>query len=290
MIKDRTLYFGVSDKRLEKIYSTENFTEDKTICSLKWINTRNVFSLHILKSLLDYQNKYWFSGKEIDLKPLSLEQFLSLYSLQYLDKSRLSRLIPRLSVMNHQNHVINLRSLFISKKKYHSYLIKEIVNNSEEALKDKDIQYLLAQKGLHLSLRTICNCRKLLNIPNYKEKDAYYYGKDIVFSEYIKLSKKYLNKIPTEAGVYEMSISLKIDYMNYRSNVIYIGASNNLRKRIINYLGNQLKNNRLNKFITNHDVFLRFCLAEDYILVEKRLLKFFKNIYGELPRANNLGA
>lgn len=116
MIKDGTLCFEVSDKRLETIYPTENCTEDKTICSLNWTNTRNKFSLHILESLLDYQREYWFSGKKVDLKPLTYKKFLSLYPMQYLDQSRLSRLIRNLSAMNPQDQLIYLRSLFISKK------------------------------------------------------------------------------------------------------------------------------------------------------------------------------
>lgn len=289
MIRDGTLFFEVPDKRLVNIYSTENYTKNKIICSLIWINTRNKFSLHILRNLLHYQSKYWFSGKEIDLKPLTYKQFLSLYPLQYLDQSRLSRLIPNLSVMTPQNQVINLKSLFISKKKYHSYLIKEIVDDNENPLKDKDIQYILTQKGINLSLRTICNCRKSLNIPNYREKDSYYYEKDITFNDYIMLSKKNLNKIPNDAGVYELSISSKIDYLNRRSNVIYIGSSKNLRKRIVNYFGNKLKNNCLKNFINSYDTFLRFCLTRDHILVEKTLLKNFRSIYGMLPKANSVG-
>ncbi len=287
-IKDDKLGLEVSDDRLVNFYSTENCTENKIICSLKWINTRNEFSFHILKSLLDYQRKYWFSGKDADLKPLTLKQFLSLYPMQYLDQTRLSRLISNLLVMNHQNQLINLRSLFISKKKHHAFLIKEIVDKNKNALKDKDIQYLLAQKRVCLSLRTICNCRKLINIPNYREK-AGYYGKDIIFNDYILLSKKYFKKIPNESGVYELSISLKIDYPHHKSNVIYIGSSKNLRKRTANYSGNKLKNVPLNNFINDHDVFIRFWLTENKILTEKRLLKNFKNKFGELPKANSLG-
>lgn len=125
MTEDGTLCFELSDKRLGSIYSIENCTEDKTICSLKWINTRNRFSLHILKSLLDYQRKYWFSGKKVDLRPLTLKQFLSLYPQQYLDQSRLSRLIPSLPVINPQNQIINLRGLFISKKIITHILLKK---------------------------------------------------------------------------------------------------------------------------------------------------------------------
>ncbi|NQT65286.1 MAG: GIY-YIG nuclease family protein [FCB group bacterium] len=289
MIEDKSgLRLEVSNDCLFNFYSTENFTENKLICSLNWIKTRNEFSLHILKNLLDYQSKYWFSGKKVDLKPLTLKQFLSLYPLPYLDQTRLSRLIPNLSIMNPQDQLINIRSLFISKKKHHALLIKEIVDENESVLKDKDIQYLLAQKKVHLSLRTICNCRKLLNIPNYKERDVYY-EKDITFNDYRLLAKKYLNKIPSEPGVYELSISSKINYMNRRSSVIYLGCSNNLRKRIANYLGNKIKNVHLNNFADKYDLSVRFFLTEKHKLVEKKLLKNFKNKYSELPKANSLG-
>ena len=290
MIKNENLCYELSDSRLENIYSTQNLIENKIICSLKWINTRNKFSLHIVKSLLHYQRKYWFSGREVDINPLTLSKFLSIYPLQYLDRTRLSRLIQNLSVMNPQNRIICLKSLFISKKKYHSFLIRELVpiHRDEKALNDKDIQYLLAQQGVHLSVRTICNCRKLVNIPNYREK-ASYYEKDIAFSDYIPLSKRYFKKIPTEAGVYELSIPSKIDYPIYRTNVVYIGSSKNLRRRIANYSGNKLKNNRLNEFTNNYDVFVRFWLTGNHILLERKFLKNFKKTFGELPKANRLG-
>jgi len=103
------------------------------------------------------------------------------------------------------------------------------------------------------------------------------------------LSKNNFNKIPHEAGVYELSISSKIGYPNYRSNVIYIGCSQNLRKRIANYSGNKLKNDCLKNFINNYDVFVRFCLTENHTLIEKKFLKNFRNNYDELPKANSLG-
>lgn len=158
-------------------------------------------------------------------------------------------------------------------------------------MKDKDIQHLLEQKGIHLSVRTICNCRKLLNIPSYKERipNSHYYGKEITFSDYVMLSKDKFSRIPHEAGVYELSISSKIAYPNHRNNVIYIGTSKDMRRRIATYTGSKLKNNCLKKFIKNNDVFVRFYLTKSHIRVEKNLLKNFKKVYGELPKANSLG-
>lgn len=123
-INNEILYFKVLDKRLEHTYPLQNSADNKTVCSLKWINTRNKFSSHILKSFLNYQKIYWISGKDTDLKPLTLKQFLSLYPLQYLDQSRLSRLISNLAVINPQNKNINLKYLFLSKKNIAHILLK----------------------------------------------------------------------------------------------------------------------------------------------------------------------
>lgn len=272
------------------------------MCSMKWINTRNMFSLHVLKSLLEYQRRYWLSGKEVHWQPLTLKQFLSLYPLQYLDESRLSRLLSRLFVLTPFYAVICLKSLFQSPKRVFAYRVKELVHNSEHSLtmsngvdfvkrslKDKEIQSLLAQEGIHLSLRTICNCRKLLNIPQYKERAAHYYGKDMRFSDYVKVSRGHFNRIPCEAGVYELSISKKVGYVKNYSEVLYIGSSKNIRKRLANYSGSKAKNIRLKLYVNGSDLFVRYFLSGNYAQVEKELLKHFKKTYGELPKANRLG-
>lgn len=287
-MKNNKLRYKVSDKRLENTFTIDKYSDNKVVCSLKWINTRNIFSLHILSSLFHYHKDYWLTGRETDIKSLTFKQFLSLYPLQYLDQSRLSRIIPNLLVLNLQKQLVNLRDLFISNRKFHAYYIREIIKNIDRPLKDKEIQNLLEKKGIYLSKRTICNCRKLLNIPNCREIDVHY-DKDIMFSDYIPLSKKQFHKIPPEAGVYELSISSKIDYMNHKSNVIYIGFSKNLKKRIANYFCNIMNNRRLKENINSNDVFVRIHLNENFVAIEKKLLGAFKNNYGELPKANIIG-
>ncbi|MGB9774732.1 MAG: hypothetical protein ACP5JH_02865 [Bacteroidota bacterium] len=288
LIRQGRLFFRVSDNRLVKMYSTHCHTDDKVVCSMKWINTRNMFSLHILKSLLHHQRRYWLSSDEAQLEPLTLKQFLSLYPLQYLDVSRLSRLLPKLFVLTPYGETICLKNLFPSPKRVYAYRIKELIHSSQVALKDKEIQYLLSKEGIHLSLRTICNCRKLLNIPNHKERAAHYYGKDIAFSGYMKLSEKKFNRIPAEPGAYELSIPVKLNYARHKSDVIYIGSSRDLRKRIASYSGNGVKNARLSRFLKKYEVFVRFCCTEHYRVCEKELLKNFKENYGELPKCNKL--
>jgi len=190
LVKNGDPCFEIPDKRLENIHSVGILMDNKIVCSLNWINTRNQFSMHILKNLLCYQKKFWLSGKKMDLKPLTLKGFLELYPMQYLDQSRLSRLISNLSVLSPQKNPVCLKDLFISRRRYFAYQIKRIIERNKAVLKDKDIQYLLAAERINLSVRTICNSRRLLNIPGHKGRNPDYYGRGITFSGYINLVKK----------------------------------------------------------------------------------------------------
>ena len=290
LAKDGKFTFAISDPRLANSVPIDpHKIPGNGIVALKWINTRNAFSKHILKSLLDYQRAFWLSGKEADLKPLALRQFLLIYPFQYLDQSRLSRLLPTLRVETPLGKVLTLRKLFPSKKRSSAYRIEGIINQHDAPLKDKDIQSALALEGIRLSLRTICNCRKLLNIPNYKQRLSDYYGKDMRFSQYVRLSRGQQHRIPCDAGVYELNIPIKVQYAKHDSNVLYIGSSKNLRKRVLNYSG-AARNSRLTKYVNGSDLHVRYFLTEHYIQVEKELLKQFKRTYGELPKGNVLGA
>lgn len=288
-VSDGAIIPEIPDERLWRRYSLDRNCDRKVMFALRWINTRNEFSYHILQALVTYQRDYWLSGKEVYLKPLTLKEFLRRFPHEHLDLSRLSRLVGNLWVRTPHNEVINLRNLFISAKRLYAYHVKQVVDENEDALSDPAIQHRLKQKGLHLSVRTICNCRKLLNIPNHKERASHYYGRDIAFSDPIAISERKFNLIPAEPGVYELSLDSKISYNGHRSEVVYIGASKNLRKRIASYSGKSLKNRRLLQLVKDRQLFVRFCVSEEYQALEKSLLKNFKINYGELPKANSNG-
>lgn len=289
-LRDGKLTLTISDPRLKnRILLEHSMNHDNGVVALKWINTRNQFSKHILRSLLDYQRAFWRSGKEIDLKPLTLKQFLSLYPCNYLDQSRLSRLLSNLLVEAPHGEIICLKHLFLSNKRCYAYRIKEIINATDDGLTDREIQRSLRERSIHLSIRVICNCRKLLGIPNYKERTSHYYGKNIRFSDYIRLSDKRFNCIPSEPGVYELSLSYKVQYVKHRCDVLYIGSSTNVRKRVSSYSSRSIRNTRLRPFIRYSDVWVRYFITERYSEVEKELLKHFKKTYGELPKGNSIG-
>ena len=290
VVEAGSMDFRICDPRLLKTYPVPEFSDKKRTCSLNWINTRNRFSAHLVRKLLQRQRDYWLSGREADLQTLSFQQFLGLPPLDYLDASRLSRLIARLWVLTPRRELLCLRRMFPSRKRVAALRIKELVDHSSTSLKDRDVQSLLAQQGIHLSLRTICNCRKLLNIPSHQERRNDYYGKDAAFAEPLRLAEKKFNRIPAEPGVYELSLPGRLAYPEGRSGVIYIGCTRDLRKRIASYSGNGLKNRRLTELLRQGQVVVRFCHAQHYQALEKKLLSNFRNHYGGLPKANSLGA
>ena len=114
MLRDGAIILEILDEQLQMRYSANGSHDRKVTYALRWINTRNEFSHHVLQSLMTYQRDYFFSGKEVDLKPLTFKEFLSRFPCQYLDQSRLSRLVGNLLVRTPQDEIISLRNVYVS--------------------------------------------------------------------------------------------------------------------------------------------------------------------------------
>lgn len=287
------LRLETADERLMKRYPVHEAHGPANGIVVKMINTRNELSEHIVRGILEFQRTFWETGKESDIKPLTFKQFLSLYPCPRLDESRLSRLASVLSFQTQAEKIVRLRRLFSSRKKFFATLVKKIIDESDEEITDKEIQTVLRnQYDIHQSVRTICECRKLLSIPNFRERRACYYPKGISFSNAIALVSSRqvgIHQIPSEPGVYKLRASSKILYPQCSSHVIYIGSSKNLRRRTSNYTGTVLKNKRIAGFLRNDNVCIRYHVTSDYIKLEKELLKNFKQHYGQLPIGNIIG-
>lgn len=290
VVEDGVPGLRVTDSRLLQIYPVPESSDDQRACSLNWINTRNRFSAHLADKLLQRQRDYWRSGREGDLRPLSMQQFLTLHPLTYLDASRLSRLVARLRVLTPRQELIGFKHLFPSRKRVAALRIKELLDQGSHCLKDPEIQSALARQGVQLSVRTICNCRKLLHIPNHTERRNGYYGKDAAFGQSLRLAGKKFSRLPAEPGVYELSLPWKLAYPKGCSEVLYLGCTRDLRRRIASYSGHGLKNRRLKEFLRQGQVLVRFCRAQHYQALERQLLSNFRRHFGTLPKTNSVGA
>ena len=285
------LRLEIADERLLKRYPNHETNSSASGIVVKMINTRNELSEHIVRGILEFQRTFWATGKESDIKPLTFKQFLSLFPCARLDESRLSRLVSALALQTLEGRIVSMKRLFSSRRRFHGTVIKSIIDKSDEALTDKDVQISLREQyDIHISVRTICECRKLLSIPNFRERRACYYPKGISFSNPIALISKAYYRIPNETGVYELRGSSKIHYSKCSSHVIYIGCSKNLRRRTADYTGRSLKNKLIAEFLHNDNVCIGYRVTTDYIKLEKELLKNFKQHYGQLPKGNSIGA
>ena len=286
VVADGRLEFQTADERLVRQYP-----DDGTVVP-KLINTRNELSLHVVRGLLDCQRAFWETGRESDIKPLTMKQFSALFPHRRLDPSRLSRLVSTLSLQTPNTESVNLRTLFASRRMHFAHIIKEIVADSDAFLTDPEVQAILRKEyRVALLARTICNCRKALGIPNSRERSAAYYPGLISFGNYIALFSRQARTIPAEAGIYELSASAQVSYPHGASQVIYIGASKNLQRRIASYGSGAIKNRRISDFAHNGTlrVSVRFHLTHRHFEVEKELLTAFQRHYGELPRGNARG-
>ena len=278
----------VANERLIKQYPLNGQSNEVVV---KMINTRNKLSEHIVRGIIEFQKKFWDAGDVAYIKPLTLKKFILIYPHPNLDESRLSRLGSVLLLQMQSGKTIILKNLFISKRRFYANVIKKLIDESDKVLTDKDIQtILIKQYDTHISVRTICECRKLLSIPNFRERSNCYYPNGISFSNLIAEFSKNINQIPAEQGVYELCLSSKMPYQVYSSNVIYIGCSMNLHRRIASYNEKVLKNKCIAEFIHNDNVSIRYHVTADYIELEKRLLGNFKKHYGQLPKGNKIGA
>ncbi|MCT7588525.1 GIY-YIG nuclease family protein [Aliarcobacter butzleri] len=88
-------------------------------------------------------------------------------------------------------------------------------------------------------------------------------------------------------GVYELSSNEKIFYPFAENKVIYIGSSNNLKKRLKTYTSKTAHTNDIKNFIKdNEKIYFRIIKTFDYQEHEKELIDTFINLYGDLPRLN----
>jgi len=279
----------IADNCFAKIFPVPAATDLKTICSLRWINTRNRFSRHILQRLLRHQKRYWLTERETDVRPLSLSRFLAKNPLRYLDVSRLSRLLAVLRVETPKGGNMSLRSLLVSNRRYCSFVVREMINQSTESLNDRRIQERLRQKGIAVTVRTVCYARGLLHIPSYAERNRSRYEGKAQFSDYFPLNRENISRIPEIPGVYEISAAASVNYRNGKSITAYLGATKCLRRRLTHYTNGQIKNTALLPIIRESGVNIRYFPTDNYRDCEKRLLLNFKACFGELPMANVLG-
>ncbi len=282
------------------------------------INVRNRLTHMVLMGIAEHQRSYLSSGDVRHLKPLSqvaLARWIREKSqangcflppnskIELVDSSMISRLIRDMSVMGLQGQEIPVRNLLPSTRDIHKRLIKAIIEEEKDLIRqggarraytDKEIKERLRdQYGISISRRTVSVCRQELRIPSSYTRNSHrtYPPKLVCFSFYYPMNMASVKaNAPELPGIYEISlVDMGIGYPLCSSEVVYIGSAKNLRKRLTDHLRPGSKNTDLKDLLNDHRAVFRYVVNPNGARTEeKRLCQCFIMAYGALPLCNRI--
>jgi hypothetical protein len=201
-----------------------------------------------------------------------------------MDLSILSKILNN-THFNIKNKIFKLSDLIPTKTFLKSLYIRDIINNYPNINSDKMISLKLKDNfNIDISRRNVNHIRNKFLI-FYKRRKSFSRNN---FSQYYLLSKKNIQLIEyKQKGIYEFISERMYDYPYIKSKIVYIGSSNNLRKRLFNYTNNTLHNKDLKIFFENENtLYFRFIKTSFYKKYEKFLINSFIEDSGSLPLLN----
>ncbi|MBT6053044.1 MAG: GIY-YIG nuclease family protein [Candidatus Scalindua sp.] len=271
---------------------------------LKRINSRNALTFRIINELVEYQNIFLDTGNPRDLLPYSQRQIADVLNkdqLSSIDTGWISRLVSRLSVITPTGDQIPLKTLLPTKRNIYTKHIKDLLKNEIEDIESGKLRCLLTDEGIgeileekfgfKVSKYSIYTCQQDLGIPSAKRRLLGYKYPPISakFSVLYPLTvKSVLKKAPPSPGVYEFRLKGRgIRYPNGKINVIYIGSTRNIRKRLNDHLRKNSKNIHLRNSLEKFGCYFRYItLSKGWEKEESRLYGLFLNTYGAAPKCN----
>jgi RNA polymerase sigma-54 factor len=173
---DMLLKFKAKKKKSKSDQEAQEYLSDKINKASQFITLikeRQETMVIIMKTILDLQRKYFLSGEESELKPMTLKNIADII---HYDISTVSRITSSKYVQT-EFGIISLKSLFsegligvdgeeISNRKI-MIAIKNIINEEENKnpYSDEEIVKILEQKGYKVARRTVAKYRDNLKIP-----------------------------------------------------------------------------------------------------------------------------
>jgi len=212
-----------------------------------------------------------------------------------------SRLVRGISVITPSGEEKPLKSFFQTQKDVNKRLIKQLLDKENQDLEsgtlkkpltDNQIKAVLeSEYGVKRSRHSIAHCRKDMGIPPAKRRLSGYKYPPLSanFSLlYPLLIEEVPRNAPSSPGIYEFRLKGKeIEYPNGKTQVIYIGSTKNIKKRLREHLGKNSKNSHIKDFLTNSGCSFRFIqFSKRWKEEEGRLYNLFVTTYGAPPKCN----
>ncbi|MDZ7819466.1 MAG: GIY-YIG nuclease family protein [Aliarcobacter sp.] len=281
-----------SSKYLFDKYSMIQFRfeklENNNHLKLLNINLRNETLFNVINYLISIQSKFLETKHYKDLLQFERKDFIKMYQEKYnkyLDLSIFSKILNycHFKIETKEYKIIDL---FPSKLLFHSILIREIINKYINIHSDDLISKKLKEKyKINISRRKVNYIRNKYLILN-KNKQQHIHKE---FTSYEILSKINLRFLKyKQKGIYELSSKRICEYPYMKIETLYIGSTNNLRKRLLSYTSIEKGHNKnMESFFRDLDIlYFRVLKTRLYKEYEKHFIDLFIKDYGSLPILN----
>ena len=283
---------------------------------MRLVNSRNRLTRAVVRNLLDIQAEYLRSGDVGRLKVLSqAELSRRLTNAEDLplvaDPGRLSRLVRALSLGLMNGKTVCLSSLFPSERLLNCHRLGALMQREKQMMArgrletpwtDEDIARILNDThGMRLSRRTVTAIRHQMVIPDHRHRSdcKNYLSATEGFSPLVPLTPQTVaSLVPTHSGIYEIRSPSLFESTNTcpsarspsdPSQVIYIGSTQDLRKRLSDHLRGNGSNSTLYKYLLEEVTRVRFRVINDgWREAERQLYRVFCETFGAPPPCNRM--
>lgn len=258
------------------------------------INIKNETIFKVVTLLFKIQKTFLYTNYYQDINIITRKDFVNEYIQKnntYLDTSILCKILNNVKYL-YNNNLQKLSKLIPKKSYIYSLYIKDLINSNLYSLKnDLELsQILLSKYNIKIERRKVCEIRNKYFIPKIEKriKFNFYLHHEKFYDEKRKLNKNNLFLLNKNIkGVYELSSSIIKKYPFSKNNIIYIGSSKNIKKRLLTYTSKTAHSNNIKTYFKkNEEIYFRIIKTLDYKEFEMHFINSFIDINGELPKLN----
>lgn len=279
---------------------------------LRLVNSRNRLTHAVMNSLLEAQRDFFATGDPLALVPLPQARLSRHINEReelpmVADAGRISRLVRSLAITMPDGKTLPLSRLFLSERQRHCHRLDLLVKSEKQRLlageiarpwTDTQLAALLEQRhGTRLSRRSIAAIRHQLAIPDSRRRAALtdYRTATEGFSALLPLTQSALAvHVPCRAGIYEIRAPVAAENRCptdavERLPVVYVGSTQNLRKRLADHLRGSSGNMALHLHLAEGRAKVRFRIVEEHWRqIERHLYLTYRETFGIPPLCNRM--
>jgi RNA polymerase sigma-54 factor len=307
-----TRKYNFDEKRLSEIALPK--TAVAALHHLRLINSRNHLTQAIIEQALRIQSAYLATGNPLTMTAMTQAGMSRLLASQQLpmvpDAGRISRLIRNLSIRTPDGKSIALRCLFPNERKLHRQRLDALIQIEKRLMLDGQLvrpwsddtlaDLLRKNYGSSLSRRGVAAIRHQSGVPDSRRrhKCGDYLSAAQGFSKLFLLNPSNLQAcVQNCSGVYEIRATQRVGERDVLdalavaeiTNVIYIGSSIDLRKRLAEHLRGNSDNPLLADFLARGGAKVRFKVVDtEWRQVERTLYQAFCRSFGAPPPCNRM--